>query len=339
MEPSAPDGYLARQLGSLALSPVRVANPMPIVRAAGWHNRLLRVGMPLPLFLVHDVGILLTGEGDLTEPSAQLRERIGAREADAYHELLAACADSELARTATHWRIRDDVVTALLARLLRVAWERWGERKLWVGADELPLDPGAYGSTDRVALYEKFDARPLETLVEQLWRTRLQLLTMLEQVDLDTVRLFGIFCHETGGGASMDLADLIHVLASPEANGIVNFSMDLLPSVLEARRQGGVQIFSIDGYASIERRGSVDSIVLSEFAYEEEIFLHKYADDELYYYAHEKQQHEERQLHYLLVDSSASMRGEREVFARGACADARQETGAPGQRGCVALLR
>jgi hypothetical protein len=58
-------------------------------------------------------------------------------------------------------------------------------------------------------------------------------------------------------------------------------------------------------------------VVLSEFAFDRDIFEQKVLDNELYYYGHEKQQTEERRLQYLLVDSSASMRGVRQVFARG----------------------
>jgi uncharacterized protein with von Willebrand factor type A (vWA) domain len=87
--------------------------------------------------------------------------------------------------------------------------------------------------------------------------------------------------------------------------------------VLEAKRASGVQTFAVDGYASIERRGNLDSLVLSEFAYDEDMFERKVIDDELYYYGHEKQREEERRLQYILVDSSPSMRGVRNVFARG----------------------
>ena len=51
--------------------------------------------------------------------------------------------------------------------------------------------------------------------------------------------------------------------------------------------------------------------------HDREIFEQKVADNELYYYGHEKQQTEERRLQYILVDASASMRGVRQVFARG----------------------
>ena len=70
--------------------------------------------------------------------------------------------------------------------------------------------------------------------------------------------------------------------------------MELIPSVLETKQQSGVQVFSVDGYASIERHGSVDSIVLSEFAFDRDIFEQKLVDNELYYYGHEKQRTEER---------------------------------------------
>src|SRR5262249_53510850 len=137
--------------------------------------------------------------------------------------------------------------------------------------------------------------------------------TALEQVDLETLRLLGLFNYGREGdtdviGAGLELPDLFSALRSPEANDVVNFSLELLPSVLETKRAGGAQTFSMDGYASL---------VLSEFAYDDDLFERKVVDDELYYYGHEKEREEERRLMYILVDSSASMRGQRQVFARG----------------------
>jgi uncharacterized protein with von Willebrand factor type A (vWA) domain len=67
----------------------------------------------------------------------------------------------------------------------------------------------------------------------------------------------------------------------------------------------------------VARQGSLDSVVLSEFAYDDDIFEQKIVDNELFFYAHEKQRLEDLTLHYILVDSSASMRGSRQVFSRG----------------------
>ena len=52
--------FLARQVGTLALSQVQVDSPMAAVRAAVWFNSISRLGIHLPLFVVHDVGLLLT---------------------------------------------------------------------------------------------------------------------------------------------------------------------------------------------------------------------------------------------------------------------------------------
>jgi hypothetical protein len=316
--------YLARQVGTLAASPVEPDNAMGVVRAAAWHNTMLRLGVPLPLFAVNDLGQVLAGSGRVEADRVLRRQQGGtvARALDeqlvaAYAAMLAQIAESELAEAATAWRLRDDLMAVLLSKLMGDLQQRWRGNRQWVGTTDLPLDPGIYLNADEHAHFEDFDPAPVTSLLHHLVQSQLFLLTAVEQIDLDTLRLLGMFRDGGAFGGVMDIADLLSIFSSPEANGVVNFSMELLPSVLETRRQSGVQTFSVDGYASIERHGSVDSIVLSEFAYDDDIFIQKVIDDELYYYGHEKQRLEERSLHYVLVDSSASMRGEREVFARG----------------------
>ena len=44
----------------MALSHVQVDTPMAIVRAAAWANSLSRMGVHLPLFVVHDIGVMLS---------------------------------------------------------------------------------------------------------------------------------------------------------------------------------------------------------------------------------------------------------------------------------------
>ena len=40
-------------------------------------------------------------------------------------------------------------------------------------------------------------------------------------------------------------------------------------------------------------------------------------DNEVLYFAREQSRDEQKRIHYLLVDASASMRGDRQTFARG----------------------
>jgi hypothetical protein len=313
--------YLARQVGSMALAQVSVPSPMAVVRAASWHNVLAGMGVYLPLFVVHDLGALLTaprGAGGLAlggRPAPAGSQDLAAR----YLDLVRTIASSEVVEKAAGWRLRDELVGVLILRALGDVYTTWTYRAKATGAGPLPLDPEIYAGADVAAHFRDFDPRPLYDFLEHLTRHKWHVGTCVEQIDLDTLRLFGVFNHgrdEEGAGA-LELPDLFFALRSPEASDIVSFSLELLPSVLETKRAAGAQTFAMDGYASLERRGNLDSLVLSEFAYDEDLFERKVVDQELYYYGHEKEREEERRLQYVLVDSSASMRGQRQVFARG----------------------
>ncbi len=323
--------YLARQIGTLALSHVRVDNPMAPVRAAGWYNTISRLGIYLPLFVVHDVGQLFTATravgGSVIAPRPDALARIAPPQhvrnlLEQYAELLANIAESEVVEKAAGWRLRDDLVAVLLTRALGDVYTRWRDRAKSAGVEELPMDPGLYSEESAAELFREFDPTPTYGFLEHLCSMSLHVYTSVELIDLDTLKLLGLFKEDTAHGSeavgnAVDLVDLFAALGSPEANDVANFSLDLLPSVLETKRASGVQSFSIDGYASIERQGNVDSLMLSELAYDREVFEQKVVDNELLYYGHEQQREEERWLQYILVDSSASMRGKRQVFARG----------------------
>ena len=323
--------HLARQIGTMALSHVQVDNPMALVRAAAWCNALGRLGLHLPLFVVHDLGVLLTvprgpGGWSIRSREAQLAQVAPPPQArtliEQYRRLLENIAGSEIVEKLAGWRLRDELVAVLMTRALGDTYNRWRDRGKAAGSEPLPLDLGLYAEVDYADHFRDFDPRPLWGFVEHLVGHAMHVYTSVELIDLDTVRLLGMFKEESGSGSealggAIDLADLFAALGSPDAHDVANFSLDLLPSVLETRRASGAQTFAVDGYASIERKGNIDSLVLSELAYDREIFEQKVVDHELLYYGHERQREDERRLQYILVDSSASMRGQRQVFARG----------------------
>ena len=322
--------HLARQVGSLALCQVHVQNPMAEVRAAAWCNRMTRLGVHLPLFVIHDLGLLLTsargvaglvlGADEAVLRALQLPAADRAILAK-YEALLQTVAKTELVEKASSWRLRDELVAVLLTKVLGDVYHRWPEATKALAVEELPLDPQTYSGADIVQHFRDFDHAAEWSFLKFLVSQQLHVYTSLEQIDLDTLRLLGVFAAgsslATAAMPAVDLVDLLAVFQSAEANDVVSFSLELLPSVLETKRASGVQSFSVDGYASIERHGNPDSLILSEFAYDPELFEQKVIDDELYYYGHEKQREEERRLQYILIDSSPSMRGVRQVFARG----------------------
>ena len=316
-------GEIGRELGSLALSCVRVEEPMLGLRFARWQRSLVKVGLEAPAFVIHDLGMLCVitpsevplGPRPLTQGLSL--DGTSRDDLEAWTETLHELGESEIFERARSFRLADDLITVLLLRIL-IPLFRDTPRAGAVRA-EAPLDTGSYQDLESqlATLFRNFDrTREIGTL-SMLAKERLRVVIAAEQIDLDTLRLVGMFGQESAAAGAMEMLDLLRVFESPEANDVVNFSLDLLPSVLETTRAGGEQHYAVDGYAGMDRRGTIDSLVLSKLAFGPELFARRYAEREVFYYAHEKEQEEERRLHYILVDASASMRGKRSVFARG----------------------
>jgi hypothetical protein len=116
------------------------------------------------------------------------------------------------------------------------------------------------------------------------------------------------------GGAS--IVDLLAALGDARAMDVARFSLELLPAVAETRSRRGARGGLPDGYGGLTRHGSVDAVVPSELAWDDTEFERKALENELLHYARERTSEPPRRVHYLLVDASASMRGERATFAR-----------------------
>src|SRR5690606_26835498 len=278
------------------------------MRAVAWHNALARLGYAVPLVAVHDLGGLIAGLG---RPAAQIRGLGEGDTAERWRSLLVELAESELVRTQAGWKHRDPMVGVVLARVFSTVIPQLPEDVRVLRPSPLPVDVVQYARVEPSSAFNRYDQSVTLSWLTTITAHRLLPILEVEQIDLDALRLLGLF---RGGEAlpGVDLADLYNVILSPSLADVVDFSMELLPSILEVKREAGQQAFSIDGYASIERRGNIDDIVLTQLAYDEEVFEQKLADGELFYFTHEKQHENERRTHQVLVDGSASMRGVRE---------------------------
>lgn len=320
-----------RELASLSFSRVVSDNPMVLVRAAHWHNLLDGLGLGLPFFLVHDLGLLLTqtmGTGAqiaARDRSLRLCAERGALKLDAstqkklqgYGDLLVDLARSELCQKASTSGLQDELLAAVIAKVIEPVMQsvvRKGHNR------KLPLTLQTYQDLEPAHFANGSVVEEVLGVMSTLVDARTRVRVSLEQVDLDTLKLLEMFKGDDGAGLGTDgtdLLDLYRALATPAAHDIANFSLDLIPSVLETKKSSGVQTYSVDGYASIETQGSLDSLLPSELAFDDDLFDRRYADNELFYYGREKQDSQKERLHCILVDSSASMRGLRTVFARG----------------------
>ena len=125
-----------------------------------------------------------------------------------------------------------------------------------------------YGALMFLSTRREFEQRALEALDV----SRLYVLTMSDALDIETLRLFGMLGSEASAGALAQV-DLLAALSSPEANDIVNFSLEILPSVLETKTRPAAGTTAAHGYSGLGTRGSIDSMVLTELAWEPKVML------------------------------------------------------------------
>jgi hypothetical protein len=307
-------GELARQLATLAMSEVGPSGPAEAIQAVIWWNMLARLGPRPPLMVVHDLGLLLARGRDRQPHRLQQAPRapLSAMRVQ-YRSLLTAVAGAELVESLGTAALRDETIAVVLARVLGDAYLRWAGRPRGGGTQELPATSPAYAQ-DRGRLAKTFDPAWALPFLQRFMEHDRAVLARLDQIDVSALRLLGLFSME---GGMPDLGDLYQVVGASGVADIVDFSLQLLPSLLETKRRRSVQRFSIDGYASIERRGAIDALLPSELAHDEEVFAQKALADDLLYYARERASDVGRRVNLLLVDASASMRGVRQVFARG----------------------
>lgn len=310
---------VAGPLGTLALSQVKPHSSTASLRAVKWHQDLRRLGMILPFAVVHDFGMVLVAGPD----QIQLAPRVDWATADArlsntlehYRALLVEAHACEAARRAPQLQMSDDLVVVVLARVLGDVSKRLQARPAFV--PQLPLDGSLFErlTPGRLSqLYKTVDRHFEREVINAVVAARLLILTLTDSLDLDTLRLFGMVGLTEGGALAQ--VELLNSLETPEANDVVNFSLEILPSVLETKAKPAASTVAAFGYSGLGRRGSIDNMVLTELAWDDQELARRIVDNEVLYYAREQQHEEEGREHLLLIDASASMRGDRATFAR-----------------------
>jgi hypothetical protein len=310
---------VAGPLGSLALSQVKPHSSTASLRAIKWHQDLRRLGLVLPFAVVHDFGMVLAAGRQQLElgPRVDWQPHDPSLAADCqrYFEVLAEAHESEAARRAPQLAMSDDLVVVVLARVLGDVARQLRLRPNF--EPRLPLDGALFERLRPEVLMQLYGStrRQFEReAIQQVHAARLLILTLTDSLDLDTLRLFGMVGLAEGGALAQ--VELLSSLETPEANDVVNFSLEILPAVLETKARPAASTVAAFGYSGLGRRGSIDNMVLTELAWDDQELARRIADNEVLYYAREQQQEEEGREHLLLVDASASMRGDRATFAR-----------------------
>lgn len=261
--------------GSVLQSRQRDAWPQAVARAAV----LERLGAPLPVEVVHDVGLLLSEADPIVRPVGDAARR-------RWSALLLDLRRQPTLTQLRRQRLGQPVIAALTAHLLR------------------PIVTA--GVTDFASFLRALPAHA-ETITVRFAR-----------LDLDTLRLLAM-----AEGEAMESPDARHVgqwmqlFEDPAIHDVVNFALEVLPSVLSAPQRAQAQTYAVNGYAGLAREGVIDDMLLTELAWDDDLFAQRWMERELFYHARERARDVEPEHHLVLIDATASMRGLREAFARG----------------------
>ena len=307
-------------LGSLALSQLRPQSAVLALRAVRWHAGLERLGVVLPFAVVHDVGLLFAVPREQVDigPRCDMATLGGGRGPDlvtlteSYRNILAEIGESE---AASKEAAEDEryLMVVVLSRLLGTGppaspWRRRTAPPFpWILALESidgPSSPHLF-SPRAAPSSGRAGGHPVARLRADHERA------------LDLVPCASRHARLRGQRRRLAQVDLLAALESPEANDIVNFSLEILPSVLETKTRPAAGTTAAFGYSGLGTRGSIDSMVLTELAWDDLELARRLVDNEVLYFAREQSRDEQRRVHYLLIDASASMRGDRQTFARG----------------------
>jgi hypothetical protein len=317
------DAVIAGPLGGLLLSAVHIQAPIGILRAIQWWRDLSRLGVNVPLFVAHDLGFVCCV---LREPTDLRIDPLGAElsRADSNasglvtrYRSLVGDLSSDLGSRIGGLRLSDDLIVVVLARLLGEVARAPELASPWPAALPLDLDLVRDLEPQLPRLFAALPRRYEVSFMEALIGHRLRLLMTMDALDVDTLRLLGVFGNDSALGGALFHVEMLAALSSTMTHDVVEFSLELLPKVLESHGRPIPGLSSGHGYAGVGRRGNIDSMVLTELAWTDEELARRMLEGELLYFASDLAPGPLPSLHHVLVDASASMRGDREVFARG----------------------
>lgn len=292
-------------------------SPLPdaAARAAAAQTLVHRAGGHLPLLVVADLIRALT-EPDVTpRPGGSALSHW-----DAWQAYVAALRASHAAALTRQLRLPAGAAAALAVHLLQPILSAWppASDPARLGVQ---VDPGAQtdpSDAPRSAGLSAAGAAELGALFGLVRTHALRLATHRERLDLDTLRLLAMTeASALQAPTAETLTAWLQLLEQPEVHDVVNFALALLPSVLDAGVHSTTQDFAVNGYAGITREGTLTDLALTELAYDDEMFLQRFLERELFYNARERTRDREPEQHLILIDGTASMRGLRAAFARG----------------------
>jgi len=309
---------IAQHRETMALTHVEPARPR---QAAVWLRQVAKFGLAPPLWLVHDLGALLAGDGDspAIRPPADLPPAMAAGRWELLLHRLAADGCWEQVR---RWRLADELIGVIIARLL-AGLE-------FAAAFRLPA-----GNAARVFITARLAAAIAGSQRDD-WRRQLaaqggealaacwspEWAAAIEEraarLEIDELRLLRQYGAVPGEMNAARLQDLYGFLELPPAvRRTLAAVLRLLPRLrLDHRPAAGSQVYALGGYQGVTRRGNLDSLVPAELAHSRAMLLYRLLNREALYYGRETAPERRREMVYLLTQAGLELQGDGEFMAR-----------------------
>ncbi|MCP4697046.1 MAG: hypothetical protein GY862_09370 [Gammaproteobacteria bacterium] len=285
-----------------------------IPAAAPWLKGASAAGRALPLGLARDLGMLLTLAHEhlrIAKPEHLPFDE----DTSAYTAFLERFRAHPLVRELSRRPLPDAVLSVVLARLmegLKLPLEYCP-----------PVQSGLPGNEpDRVnpaALWREMPAEAriaIRTLLDpQILAGIERNLNALDRDELAFLARFG--APLSGSPDPRELLDLLALMNLPAAvRPALAQTLKLLPKVSDTHSAGGMQTYPEGGYEGLSRKGSLDSLLPAEIAYDEEMFFHRVLNHEALYYGRERARDKRRELAYLVMQTGYGLSGDGGITAR-----------------------
>lgn len=290
-------------------------------RACTWWATVALMTPPLPLGLVADMGALLAGEGQDMGAGPD----VGTGQEDAYGTFLAAITTMPVIHTARTLHLHDSAIAALIAHL--------AEGAPLGAAYRLPADMTSTeaGQILRQAVAEQRDATgegkeaddtddtddlPYPPALLNHIRLQLQRITAADMHHFYRWWQMVMADYPSAGDLD-DIRALTNMLSFPPAmHHMIEDMLTFVPALAEGYQGAGSQTYALDGINGIARRGSIDTIIPTEWALPPALLAYRYLNGELLHYGHERPPDHRPTLLLILVQGGDAMDGDPDVLAR-----------------------
>lgn len=329
--PKAEPKQVQRAVPGIGLQPVMQAHIITLLlshatpptpsRPATWLRSAGSVGISAPLFLVQDLGTLLTQPRDrlsLGRPG-HLPEDV---DTSAYLDFLTHLSRHPVPREASGWDISDAVAGVVIARLLSgvVFPERYATP---AGAEAVVFGRQLGIELDRIDvadLWRRTAPGDRPALAELLPQAKMAWIeSNLRKLDINELRFLHTYGPRYAGAPNPgEMLDLFTLLDLPPAvRKAMSQVLRLLPRVSEAVSTGGIQTYAMGGYDGLTRKGNLDSLMPTETAYPDDLFLHRIINHEALYYGREGEREIQRELAFIVTQAGVDMLGDLAVLSQG----------------------